>query len=145
MYSALDVARYIINRYGDGGVYISNLKLQKILYFVQANFLVETNGNKCFYEKIEAWSFSPVVPVVYRKYKIYGSAAIPMDLYNDGIDFIAPDDAGLIDEILETCKNYSASDLVNITHHQSPWIDAFNRGRNTEITAESLIDFFKEN
>ena len=56
MYSAIDVARYIIwyckrRRYS-----ISNLKLQKILYFVQANFLVSI-GTPCFEEEIEAWDF----------------------------------------------------------------------------------------
>ena len=40
MYSALDVARYIIWYCKKQGYSISNLKLPKILYFVQANFLV---------------------------------------------------------------------------------------------------------
>lgn len=142
MYSALDIARYIINRYAEQDIFISNLKMQKILYFVQANFLVETNGKKCFYEKIEAWSFGPIVPVVYRKYKIYGSSAIPSDLFYNDIDFVAPRDAQLIDEMLDICKDFSATDLVNITHQQKPWKDAFAKGRNTEITSESLIDFF---
>ncbi len=67
MYSAIDVARYIIwyckrRRYS-----ISNLKLQKILYFVQANFLVSI-GTPCFEEEIEAWDFGPVVPEVYHEF-----------------------------------------------------------------------------
>ena len=43
MYSALDVARYIIWYCEEKKYIVSNLKLQKILYFIQAKFLVEKN------------------------------------------------------------------------------------------------------
>ena len=77
MYRVIDVAQYIIRRCHLQGRSISNLKLQKILYFVQAQYLV-TTGNKCFSEDIEAWDFGPVVPVAYHYYKAYGSANIPI-------------------------------------------------------------------
>ena len=76
MYSALVVARYIIKRCNELNRPISNLKLQKLLYFVQAEFLVG-EGSACFPEEIEAWDFGPVVPEVYHRYKAYGSASIP--------------------------------------------------------------------
>ena len=55
MYSVLDVARYVIARSNRAGA-ISNLKLQKVLYFIQAEFLVVQN-TPCFAEQIEAWDF----------------------------------------------------------------------------------------
>ena len=69
MYAALDIARYIIKYCKDNGYSISNLKLQKLLYFVQAQFLVTYNGRPAFEEKIEAWDFGPVVPEVYHYLK----------------------------------------------------------------------------
>ena len=51
MYSALLVAKYIIRRCAERGKSISNLKLQKILYFVQAEFLVDL-GTCCFPDTI---------------------------------------------------------------------------------------------
>ena len=65
MYSAIDIARYIIWYCKNHGYTISNLKLQKILYFVQAEFLVSA-GAPCFYQDIEAWDFGPVIPEVYH-------------------------------------------------------------------------------
>lgn len=53
-YNVLDVCRYVINYSNDKDYGISNLKLQKILYFIQAYFLISAN-KKCFEEKIEAW------------------------------------------------------------------------------------------
>lgn len=80
MYTALSVARYIIDYCNEIGRGISNLKLQKILYFVQAQFLVSTSNNApCFSDPIEEWDFGPLVPSVYHHYKVYGSAIIPSD------------------------------------------------------------------
>ena len=79
MYSAVDVARYIIWYCKRQGYSISNLKLQKILYFVQAEFLVNT-GKPCFSEEIEAWDFGPVVPEVYHEFK-FSVVQIFLELY----------------------------------------------------------------
>ena len=42
-YSALEVARYIIHHEAQQGRTVSNLRLQKLLYFVQVQFVV--NGH----------------------------------------------------------------------------------------------------
>ena len=78
MYNALDVATYVIKYAHTSGCEesMSNLKLQKILYYIQAAFLVEKN-RQCFKEAIIAWEFGPVIPEVYQKYKIYGRKGIP--------------------------------------------------------------------
>lgn len=73
-YNVLDVSRYIINYCNENYYLISNFKLQKILYFVQAFFL-EAKNEECFREEIEAWDFGPVVPEVYREYRKYGGDA----------------------------------------------------------------------
>lgn len=142
MYSALLVAKYIIRRCAERGKSISNLKLQKILYFVQAEFLVDL-GTCCFQDAIEAWDFGPVVPIVYRAYRIYGSANIPADTIN-GLRPIPCEDVERINGIVDECSEYSASQLVDITHKQSPWRDAYFRGVNNEISPQSIRAFFTE-
>lgn len=44
-YDALDIAAYIVQYCHETGTIVSNLKLQKILYFLQAEFLV--NKDEC--------------------------------------------------------------------------------------------------
>lgn len=144
MYKALTIARYIIEKCNDEKKSISNLKLQKILYFVQANFLVSKN-QPCFSEQIEAWDFGPVVPEVYHEYKIYGGASIPAFFRDNAISVISTNDKKLIDEMIDSCADYSASALVEITHNQSPWLEAYNKpGKNNVITNESIKNFFAE-
>lgn len=160
MYSVLDIARYIINYCNDKKMSITHLKLQKILYFVQANFLINGHDEGCFKEDIEAWDFGPVVREVYNEFKCYGNSNIPeIEKYIDfsnGIwnaemisvnsEIIKESDKELIDDIVNQCKNFTASELVEITHSQTPWVDTFNEGegRNEVISRESIKEFFEE-
>lgn len=148
MYSALSVAHYIINYCNERGSSISNLKLQKILYFVQAEFLVSTpNNTPCFKDKIEAWDFGPVVPNVYHQYKLFGSAAIPTKMNDVLVPYYETIDDGdqpLINVIVDNASGYTASQLVQITHNQEPWKKAYRRGFNNEITNKAILDYFRE-
>ena len=154
-YNVLDISRYIINYSNVKDYGISNLKLQKILYFVQAYFLIET-GSPCFKEKIEAWDFGPVVPKAYCEYKQYGCGDIPTtksfimidknNIWNSKrVEFkkiaISDDDKSLIDKVVDKFSEYSATDLVELTQHQTPWIDAISSQSN-EIKNESIFEYF---
>lgn len=160
MYNVLDVSRYIINYSNKNDYGISNLKLQKILYFVQAYFLINTESKTpCFEEKIEAWDFGPVVPKAYHEYKQYGSGDIPT--ITSYIDFSTQDiwdserikyddqnisekDRRLINEVVDKFADYTATDLVTLTHRQAPWKDAYVPHMNREISVDSIRCYFNE-
>ena len=141
MYSALSIARYVIGYCKQQGYYVSNLKLQKILYFIQAEFLV-TLGNPCFWEEIQAWAFGPVVPEVYQEYKKFGSSNIFID-YNINNIMESKKHEDLVKGIVDQCDNYSASDLVRFTHNQSPWLNAYQKYHNNPIRNEDIKEFFE--
>lgn len=156
MNKVLDVCRHVINYSNQKGYGISNLKLQKILYFIQAYFLIE-ESHPCFQEKIEAWDFGPVVPEAYQEYKQYGACNIPpitSYIYFDNQNIwnsrrvayvdnsISLKDKKLIDSVVDKFSNYSANDLVALTHSQSPWIDAYVPYANNEITLRSIKEYF---
>ena len=154
MYKALDVARYIINYANDNNIIISNLKLQKILYFVQLEFLLRNKNQPCFSDAIEAWDFGPVVPCVYHEFKIYGAFPIPKIsyVYNMGSNFlnikredysstISIKDKSVIEDVVNECDRFSASQLVDITHNQTPWKRAYAFGKNSVISVDWLRDF----
>ena len=75
-YNVIDVSSYIINYSNQINHPINNLKLQKLLYYVQAATLVEA-GRKCFNSKIVAWQFGPAIPKAYHYYEEYGRNNIP--------------------------------------------------------------------
>lgn len=157
-YNALDIARYVIKYSNDRDYGVSNLKLQKILYFIQAYFLIQTNS-PCFKELIEAWDFGPVVPAVYKRYKMYASADIlTMKSYVsfDGNDVwkskrirfnkinIKDEDKILINKVIDKFSEYSATDLVTLTQHQTPWIDSFSFSENNEISLDAIRRYFHD-
>lgn len=120
---------------------MSNLRLQKLLYFVQAQFLVYGPG-ACFSEEIEAWDFGPIVLDVYYKYALCGSGHIPYPTKRTNFEAIASADKEMIVSILELAANYSTSALVQIIHQQKPWRDAYNRWFDRTISHSSLKSFF---
>lgn len=139
VYTAENVANYFIylsskivgdNKEREG---ITNLKLQKILYFAQAYFVAKV-GKTLFKEKIEAWEYGPVVPVVYHEYKKNGNRPIVLEHDISTID--AVDKKGL-DIVWENFGGYSARRLVDMTHAHKPWKDA-----SGEITLKSLADYY---
>jgi len=157
MYKVLNVCRYAINYSNDNSIGISNLKLQKILYFIQAYFLITGVGEPCFSEEIEAWDFGPVVPVAYHEYKQYGATNIPKiftyveydpnnmwnaerKLYNSSN--ISTDDKHRINTVINEFANYSATYLVTLTHRQSPWQNAYRKGSNRVISVDSIREYF---
>ena len=143
MYSALDVARYIIWYCKKKEYSISNLKLQKLLYFVQAEFLVSA-GTPCFEEEIEAWDFGPVVPEVYHEFKIFGSADIPKFVCANADEAILKKDKVMINEMVDQCGAYSASTLVEITHNQDPWLNAYEKYCNHVIEKDAIKQYFEK-
>lgn len=76
IYNVIDISSYIINYSNQINHPINNLKLQKLLYYVQAAMLIEV-GRKCFDSKIIAWKFGPAIPKAYRYYEEYGRNDIP--------------------------------------------------------------------
>lgn len=155
IYNALSVARYVIDYSNKKDYGISNLKLQKVLYFIQAYFLIKC-GTPCFKEDIEAWDFGPVVPVVYRQYKQYGSNNIPetekcslfdsLDDYQQMSDdeAIFEDDKVNIQAVVDEFKDYSATDLVRLTHSQATWSNVYIPHANCVITQDSIREYFND-
>ena len=155
IYTANEVAKEIIIYSNNNYYSISNLKLQKLLYFIQAIYLNEYH-RACYDDVIEAWSFGPVVPSVYHNYKIFGANNIPSRIFNNNSfanifshinSFGRPlsyEDANIIDSIVKSFSVYTASDLVDITHHQDPWINSYIPRYNNEITKDSILEYFND-
>lgn len=143
MNTALDVARYTIFRSNLTGHSITNLKLQKLLYFVQAFFLSRLD-EACFHERIEAWALGPVVPVVYHQFKFAGSQNIPASILTDTTFFenLGAENRAHIDTVIDLFADRTAQELVRITHNQTPWIDAYEPYANNLISIDAIRAYF---
>jgi uncharacterized phage-associated protein len=119
MYSVFDIAKYIIKKCNDERHIITNLKLQKILYYIQGYFL-RGFGKPAFFESIYAWPYGPVVPDIYFRYNIYRASNIIDNDNNMNYHFDLKEQA-YIDKIIDRCISMSANELVEQTHREDPW------------------------
>ena len=145
-YYVKDICNYVIDYYNEKDCGVSNLKLQKLLYFIQAYFLVIKN-ERCFFEDIYAWDFGPVVPEAYRKYVMYGACNIYKKCSERDrirMRMIDEDDKELINRVLDKFADYSSTQLVTLTQHQRPWMDAYIPYCQEKITVKAIKDFFSE-
>lgn len=144
---ALDVARYFISKSVPGTPEnITNLKLQKILYYAQGLYLVHVK-KPLFEERIEAWVHGPVVPEVYHQFKQYGYNEIKKNPQNSNFSLPNPEVKKFLDGIWDKYKKYTGKELENKTHQEEPWLNArgdlpeFISSSNT-ITQEDLLNYF---
>lgn len=145
MHTASEVAKWFLayNRMNEtvtGAEAISNLKLQKLLYYAQGCFLAIT-GNQLFSDKIVAWQHGPVVETVYQTYKHYGASGIDFTEDFDDSSF-TEEEKNILGQVYDLFGQYSAWKLRNMTHEETPWKTTVP---NEEISLDSIKAYFKEN
>ncbi len=125
IYSALSIARYIITRCNESGMLISNLKLQKILYFLWIEYYNQT-GKYLFLDNFCAWQFGPVVPEVYYEYCVYGGRTINA-IYKETLGDSYTEK--IIDNVLEQYMTLTVGELVERSHRKkSAWDSVYDNG-----------------
>jgi len=142
MLTARQVADYFLTLVNEEvGDSLSNLKLQKLVYYAQG-FQLALTGSPLFLDEIQAWEHGPVVPSLYRTFKQSGSGAVPRP---DGIDLddYSEDERGLLDEVFTVYGQFSAWKLRNLTHDEKPWKDAYSIAPSTPISYESMREYFR--
>lgn len=143
VYKAMDVARMVIaltdEEHGD---LITNLKLQKLLFYLQGFWLAEY-GEPLFAERVEAWAYGPVVPEIYHAFKRYGRDPFNIEKEGKPIDFATDERRDFFLNVYDTFSSYSASALMRMTHEEAPWKAAWSCGKGTEITQAAMQRHFK--
>jgi uncharacterized phage-associated protein len=118
MHSALDVAAWFLNeidrRAGDS---LTNLKLQKLVYYAQA-WAVALLNRPLFEETVEAWAHGPVVESVYQEYKEFGYDTLPRSRRRPRF---TSQELTVLQDVLAVYGEHSAKFLENLTHDEEPW------------------------
>ena len=116
MISCFDIANYFIWLAKETGSFVSNLKLQKLVYYAQAWHLA-LHDAPLFDEDFQAWVHGPVIPELYQKYKVFGWQPITMD--------VSPQLPASVIEFLHGVANEyfscDAYELEQMTQIESPW------------------------
>ncbi|MBC7951661.1 MAG: SocA family protein [Rhodospirillaceae bacterium] len=138
--NARHVADYILSKIDvEAGDSITNLKLQKLLYYVQGWHLA-VNGGGLFEDDVQAWPYGPVVPEIYHAFKMFGSGAIlPTSDLKAAEGQLPETTRRLIDQVWERYGAMTGLELMRKTHKEAPWL---NTPEGRSITPETMRDFF---
>jgi len=124
---------------------ITNLKMQKLLYYAQGVYLAYKDI-ELFENDIYAWNHGPVVKEVYDEYKCYGRQGIDVEISDEEkMEILSEvekkeDSLEVLEAVYKNYAKYSAWHLVEMTHSESPWI---NTQRNEVMDRELIKDYFK--
>lgn len=146
MYTAKQIADWILSKIDvEAGDTISPLKLQKLLYYCQA-WSLTVFKTPIFNERIEAWAHGPVVPSQYKRFAgvLRNSNIIIKDIDAPKLE---SESERLLNEVMSIYGEHSASYLEELTHQETPWIEARVglepwAASNEEIKHETIIAFY---
>lgn len=137
--------------------YVSQLKVQKMVYFAQGYHLAQF-GTPLIRENIEAWQYGPVVPEIYHQYRFYGSKPIRNNdyLFNEqlsnekqmqkAIDKLDDNAKAAIAYTFEATKDLTAFSMTRWSHKpEGPWSKYYlNTPKGTPIDSADIQSYFQK-
>jgi uncharacterized phage-associated protein len=139
------ISDYFIWLSNETGSLLSNLKLQKLVYYAQAWYLA-LHDQPLFDEDFEAWIHGPVIPALYQEYKEFGWKPILKDVESPNFSDQVNE---FLTELTQAYFGCDAFELEQMTHCEDPWIEA--RGNipqdapsNAIISKEAMKEYFQK-
>jgi uncharacterized phage-associated protein len=116
-----EAANFLLAESQERGEILTNLKLQKLLFYAQAWFLA-LKDRELFAEDFEAWAHGPVLPSQYHRFKSYAWRPLTVDIEKPVLQ-----DAGAAAHLVDIVEEFgteTAVALERMTHRERPWIEA---------------------
>ena len=111
MYNAVDIAKYVVQKYKEKfDRQLDELKLHKLLYLLYREYIIQYN-DKLFEENFYGWKFGPILKSVRKQYESLNDCNIEL---NENIK-------KLINDILDKYGKKSSWSLSRLTHGEISW------------------------
>jgi len=154
-YDGRAIANYVLDFCHSRGRPVTNLALQKIVYFCHVWSLIELR-RPLIRHKFEAWEYGPVLPYLYREFKNYDRLPIvgratqidPVDGNQRIVAYNFDSETDLLlREIVNFYSRLRAGDLVDLSHAEGgPWYRVWNHGGTVnpgmKIDDAKIVEFY---
>lgn len=136
------VADYFIALANETGDFISNLKLQKLVYYAEAWHLANYDDS-LIKEEFQAWVHGPAIPALYGEYKNFGwQPIIRTELVEGTFDGLKSKFSQrsnlLLKAVVDSYFPLTAFELEKMTHNELPWIEA-RQGLPDDAPSNNII------
>jgi uncharacterized phage-associated protein len=137
-------AAQVANRLRElSGETLTPLQLLKLVY-ISHGWSFPINNSPLIGDRIEAWQYGPVVPDLYHALKGFRSEPVTNPI-PDGSLPLTDTETRLVDAVHASYGRYSGGQLSAMTHRPgTPWAQAWERGRNSEITNDMIEDHYRK-
>jgi uncharacterized phage-associated protein len=153
---SVDLAKFVLAKLGP----MPHLKLQKLLYYIEAWHLVYFEGESIIDDSFKAWIHGPVTTKVWHEFKdtnqtLLNSISVPQD--GEAIvqklsglrGSLLPDQISLIEDVLNEYGGLTAYELEGLTHSEKPWIEARgetppDEASSATISKRTMREFYHE-
>lgn len=153
MYNSLSIANYFISIGIQENQPITQMKLQKLIYFAHG-FYLAVKEKPLIRDEIQAWKYGPVIPQIYHRFKHYGNKPLlaqvqvlpslggekeKIHLDKEIIDFLF--------HVWELFRKFDAIQISTLTHvGNSPWSQTVKSTggllRNSKIDNNIIKSYF---
>jgi uncharacterized phage-associated protein len=147
-----DLANYVVKYCHLMSSSINSIKLQKLLYYIQAFHLAYFEKHPLFKDEPEAWVNGPVYRVIYDEYKnqaLWEMSASKKEAYQEALDKLQLSDEQIkyFQSVLTHYGNKTTEDLIVRTHRDKPWNEAREGLGELDysseiITHEMMYDYY---
>jgi uncharacterized phage-associated protein len=160
-FNATAVANDFLEIARNQGEAVTSMKLQKLVFYAHGWSLALAKEPLIF-NRIEAWDYGPVIPDLYRVFKIYGNEPITEPAHEwkvcDG-KFVQttptlkelPEDLErvgaqkIIERVWQEYGRYTAARLSNATHAPgTPWEQVYKAGERNILIPNPVIKSYFE-
>jgi uncharacterized phage-associated protein len=119
------IADFFIALSNETGSLITNLKLQKLVYYTDAWHLANY-GEPLIKEDFQAWVHGPAIPSLYGEYKHFSwQPIVREDLTTEKLEqikkVIGDKAVELLDQVCDSYFGLTAYELERLTHNEEPW------------------------
>lgn len=134
---------YLINKFKENNISVTQLQVQKIMYFFEAFYMCEKDVLGLYECNFNAWMFGPVAIPLHNEYKSFEGRRIILteekEKIGNGID---EEKKKILDYVFEVFGTMTPRELVNLTHMiGSPWHTKWNEnGKRVVYGEKSYID-----
>ncbi len=142
MGNVMDAARFFIDTFRSSEDLMTNLRLNKFLYFAQARSLVRLK-QPLFDAPLQAWHYGPVVPLVHSQYKKDGKRPIS-DRASYSLEGFTPEQRETMIDVARVYGRYSTAAIVSMSRPSDDLRDLGRDEGTCDLSNEKVMECFQQ-
>ena len=147
--NSLDIVNYILKKGSEEGLDFTPMQMIKLVYLANGWFMAHNGDSSTplIRDRVEAWKYGPVIPLVYHAVKQFRSSPITGTILGGDKDgaHLTDKEKKIINAIVKHYGRESGGTLSSLTHQRgTPWDEVYDGTDYVEIPKDVIFKHFKK-